>query len=127
MAYKLPVFNLNANIWRNAHDPTMVAPDGVASVCLAFGRHVSAPYSGGTASLGVVSVSPQALFPLGTDVRDGGDGNGQDIVEIPAGTGRYYFVVFADSIGRGFSNEHILAVLNKTWQLGGLAWPAPTP
>jgi hypothetical protein len=127
MSYKLPAFNLNANIWRYAAGVPGGAPVGVASVCLAWGRRVAAPFSGGTAELGIVAVSPTALFPIGTDVRDGGDGAGQDIVEIPAGTGRYYYCVFVDSIGRGFLNEHIGCVLNKTWQLGGAAWPSVIP
>jgi hypothetical protein len=46
------------------------------------------------------------LLPAKTDVRGPQDVRSFDMVEVPAGSGRWYSVVFVDDIGRGFANEH---------------------
>jgi hypothetical protein len=46
-------------------------------------------------------------------------------VEVPAGSGRYYEVVQVDDAGKGFPNEHRIAGLIATVDLG--MWPVPYP
>lgn len=125
--YILPTFNLDVNIWRSTSDPTSDPPDVTAIGNLAWGRRGAAPASGGTSVLGVVFVAPVLLLPALTDVRDDPTLSGlQDIVEVPAGTGRYYTVSYVDDLGKGFDNEHRGAVLVKT-TAAPLLWPVPYP
>lgn len=75
-------------------------------------------------------MSSSALFPKGTDIRDLSCAGAADVVEIPAGTGRFYWVTFCDDIGKGFTNEHRWAVIQKVWTYGAWAiyrWPVPMP
>jgi hypothetical protein len=119
MAFTVPDFNITCNLWSFTAPPP-AAPRAAAVPCnLAFGRRVqpSASAGGGQAQL---------LLPAFTDVRDifNGPGN-QDIVEAPAGSGRFYVVDFVDDIGKGFANEHRVAVMAKTRLYGN--WPVPIP
>jgi len=34
-----------------------------------------------------------------------------DLVEVPAGSGKFYFVVFVTPVHKGFANEYLMAVL----------------
>jgi len=63
------------------------------------------------------------LVPKLVDVRGPQDTVSADLVEVPAGSGRWYVVVAVDDIGKGFSNEH------RTASIFALAarWVAPYP
>jgi hypothetical protein len=61
------------------------------------------------------------LLPAGTDIRGTQDTVGCDIVEVPAGTGRYYWSLTVDDIGKGWPNEHRIAKIVAV--LG--SWVAP--
>jgi hypothetical protein len=64
------------------------------------------------------------LLPPLSDVRGPQDSSGfTDVVEVPAGSGRYYGVAAVDDIGKGYSNEHRTASL---YALPG-TWLAPYP
>jgi len=121
--FVLPNFNLHVNIWRATSNPAVDPPDVTAMGNLAWGKRVSAPASGGTGSLGVVFVAPVLLLPAHTDIRsDEKCATGDDFVEVPAGTGRIYVVIYVDDLGKGFSNEHRGALLTAV-----SGWPQPIP
>lgn len=121
MSFSVPSMPLNCNIWRNANGPP--APADVTENCnLAWGRR--------TSSLQGIE-DPQGepfmslLLPAGTDIQSAKCGAGNDWVECPAGTGRFYTCIGVDDIGKGFSNEHRAAVLVATTNFGN--WPTPIP
>jgi hypothetical protein len=61
-------------------------------------------------------------LPALTDVRDTKSGGMPDILEVPAGSGRFYTSVWVDDIALGFANEHRFAIL-----AGKSPWPLPFP
>jgi hypothetical protein len=63
------------------------------------------------------------LVPALTDVRGPQDPVGPDMVEVPAGSGRWYQVVFVDDIAKGFSNEHRTASIFALYA----SWTPPYP
>lgn len=63
------------------------------------------------------------LLPLQTDIRGLQDTVSQDMVEVPAGSGRWYSVQIVDDIGKGYANEHRSASI---FALPG-GWTAPYP
>jgi len=120
MAYHVPVFNLSANIWRPG-SPTSGAPDVVTDCNLALGDRMGlspADIATSTSDWG----SMWLLVPKDTDIRDGKALAGRDTVEVPAGTGRYYSVIWVDDRGLGFTNEHRFAVI-----IAISPWPTPFP
>lgn len=121
MAFSVPAMPLPVNVWRQG--AALTDPPAVTTVGnLAWGRRVAAPASGGTSGLGVVFTAETLLLPPLVDVRDGSCPSGPDVVEVPAGSGRFYDVATVDDIGKGFANEHRAAVLTKHGP-----WPQPIP
>lgn len=120
MAFTLPTFNLTANIWRHGN-PTSNPPDVVTVANLAYGERTSVPYAVTTTSTTVYG-GMWLLCPKGTDIRDDKAPAGSDTVEVPAGTGRFYDVVWVDDAGAGFDNEHRFALIIST-----SPWPVPFP
>lgn len=121
--FRQPTFNLMCNIWRGTLDPLTDPPSLTIRCNLAWGRRVSAPASGGTDDIGVVFTSMVLMVPAGADIRTREKGAIlNDVVECPAGTGRYYNAVVVDDIGKGFDNEHRAAVLQPQAN-----WPFPIP
>lgn len=124
MAFPLPTFNLTCNIQSYPGGVTRVT-----SPCnLAFGRRVNVASTGGTGSTGIMVVCMTLLLPALTDCRTPTPGalpdstpTVVDQVEVPAGSGRKYWVVFCDDIGKGFANEHRVAILQQ------LSIPVPMP
>lgn len=57
------------------------------------------------------------LLPALTDVRCAVCGAPPDVIEVPAGSGRCYFVSFVDDISKGFASEHRLALLVFPWPM----------
>jgi len=118
--YVLPQFNLTVNIWRGGAaytDP----PDVVTVGNLALGRRVAG------SKLQDGSTSPSdggmwLLLPKDTDIRDSKAASGEDMVEVPAGSGRLYTSKWVDDIGKGFSNEHRFSVI-----FGLPPWGVPFP
>lgn len=111
MAYRLPTFNLLCNLKAppTAGVPAVPSPPYrlADQPCqLTYGRRVSVATTGGTAQVGVLSTSMNLLLPSRTDVRGPQDVTSFDMVEVPSGSGRWYYVTFVDDIGKGFANEH---------------------
>jgi hypothetical protein len=67
-------------------------------------------------------MAPILLLPMLTDIRSDEKGPGSDWAEVPAGSGRFYQVVYVEDIGKGFSNEHRGAML-----IPYPPWPIPYP
>lgn len=72
-------------------------------------------------------ISLMMLVDAGTDIRDlySAPINAPDWVEIPAGSGCRYQVLYVNDVGKGFPNEHRYVQLAKTTIAGG--WPVPIP
>lgn len=135
MAFRVPTFNLDVNLWRT---PAVVS----ASPTLTFRANLSRGER--IFQIPVYASQPWdmvsqmiLLCPALTDIRPPtGFLTPQDLVEVPAGSGRYYQVIDVDDTAKGFANEYRHAVL---WaQNGGLLasypgpwgsppWPMPMP
>jgi hypothetical protein len=118
--FTLPTFNLAVNIWRHGN-PTSNPPDVITPGNLAYGERSSVPYAVTTTQQTVYG-GMWLLTPKGTDIRDDKAVAGQDTCEVPAGSGRFYAVVWVDDAGSGFPNEHRFALIIST-----SPWPTPFP
>lgn len=131
MAFTVPQFPLTCDIYAG---PWVTKVLRLNSPCnLGQGRRVMPNmFFEPTAPEGYTTTS-QLLLPALTDVRDGSCMFDTDIVEVPAGSGRWYSVLTVDDIGKGFPNEHRFALLHKIWErlnppeFPGADWPAPIP
>jgi len=123
MGFKLPTFNLKCNISQPDVVDVVAIPDEPYRIydqeCqLTYGRRVQVSSTGGTTEVGVLTLTMNLLLPKGADVRGPQDKVTFDMVEVPAGSGRWYQVVGVDDIGKGFDNEHRTAsifALKRSW------------
>jgi len=132
MAFTIPTFNLTCKIWAGPNPPS--GAPRLSSVCnLAMGRRTmpSFPHEDTFVAPHMLA---QLLLPAGTDIRDAScsPATSGDVVEVPAGTGRYYYVLEVDDFGKGFPNEHRWALLAKACAayfapFAGVDWPTPIP
>jgi hypothetical protein len=120
MAFTVPTFNLVCNVWTNPGPPG--APRLSPACNLQHARRVFAPSEGGTFTLANPWISMFLLVAKGTDIRDQYCPSGQDVIECPQGSGRMYYCVHVDDVGKGFTNEFRCCVIAK---LG--SWPQPIP
>jgi hypothetical protein len=111
MAYRLPTFNVTINLWRfgvAVADPPSNSPVTNFNV----GRRIG----GGDY---FTDPPPRAwyatswlLLPKNTVIVGDIAGRDQgDTAEIPAGSGTYYHVFWADRSALGFPNEHMAAIV----------------
>lgn len=126
MSYILPTFNLTCNIFRPDADNVAAVPTTPPRIAgqacqLTYGRRVNVASSGGTGAAGIPIKGMDLLLPPRVDIRGPQDTISFDMVEAPAGSGRWYWVYYVDDIGKGFDNEHRVAGL---YALAG-AWLAP--
>lgn len=128
MAFTPPTYNLTVNIWHYAtwfgNFPTTIPVADLTSLAnLAVGRRTTAHD---------IDYMWLLLPPL-TDIRDelheSNNSSHGDIVEVPAGSGRYYGVIATDDAGKGFSNEHRVAAIGYVSPFRAVlpAWPVPYP
>ncbi len=125
MSYRVPDFVLPTGFYNHA-GPYDV-PREITEVNLAFGRRIqlALPLGG---ELGSGTQAMTLLVHAGFDVRDTLNAGGEDFVECPFGSGRWYVVLFVDDIGKGFPNEHRAAVIQKIGHpVTGDPWPTPIP
>lgn len=115
-----PTLNLICNVWYNQFGhPLLGPPPTLANVpCQlrvgelvgpsppAAARQVWICFAAGTD----IAANPRGLFPIG------------DLIELPAGTGRYYRVDWVEDVGRGFPNQYRVAESHQD-----PPWPVPTP
>lgn len=128
MPFRLPTFNILCNVFPmtvpNVPSVPINPPRLADQMCqLTYGRRVNVASTGGTDEAGVPLQAMNLLLPPGTDIRGPQDTVSADMVEVPSGSGRWYWVYFVDDIGRGFSNEHRTAGI---FALAG-SWAAPYP
>lgn len=116
MPFQSPNLNLRCNIY--TPDRAGVAtvpvnpPRGVNIPCaLVYGRRVNVASSGGTALPGVPIAAMSLLVAAHTDIRGPQDVSSFDIVEVPAGSGRWYWCAAVDDISKGYPTEHRYALL----------------
>lgn len=131
MAFTIPTFNLMCNVFTVvAGVPTLrdTIPCNMAS-----GRRVSQLFGAAEEDGELYGVVPLLLVPMGSDVRDTSCGAEADLIEAPAGTGRWYMVTCVDDMAKGFSNEYRIVSVGKIWGFSGSGipslppWPTPIP
>jgi hypothetical protein len=131
MAFTVPTFNLTCNVYTNPWPPT--APRLAAQACALAAGRIMRQWSNGYSPEQVLGMYVSLLLPALTDIRDSANASDWDIVECPAGTGRWYYVVQVEDVGKGYPNEYRLALLNKIQQsvdpvlFAGVFWPTPIP
>jgi len=132
MAFSLPNFNLFAGIWHG------LCPGGVPNPAPpALGPDATVPcqlylWSKSIVEVGVVpppgtsplsySIAVTLRVPAFTDIRDLYSAAGNDLVECPVGSNRFYYVNQVDDQHKGFPNEYRFALLQKVY-----TWPTPIP
>jgi hypothetical protein len=98
-----------------------------------MGKRVASDRAAGQESGGMFGLTPVLLLAAFVDVRDSSCGGQMDVIEVPAGTGRWYLATLVDDIGKGFPNEHRAVSLYKIWNFAGngagltAPWPTPIP
>lgn len=116
--FTLPTFNLTVNVWTAPAAPPAAPTFNVACQLRGQGNRSS----GQDSTLTSRPFLWLLLVPKLTDLRDGYTALGADIVECPAGSGRYYDVEAVDDVAKGFLNEYRLAVIRKRG-----TWAVPIP
>jgi len=104
--FTLPTFNLTVNYWRFGN-ATTDPPDGSFLANLAWGKR-------GDSSGETLDYAPtmELLVPTGTDIRGEWNTDGApDTVEVAAGEGWFYEVLYVDRSGWGFGNAHLNCVI----------------
>jgi len=133
LAFTVPEFPLLANIF-SGPPPWVVTTPRLANIpCnLAFGKRVQS-YGLDRGGGGAIGLPPTVLFPGGTDVRDLTSSTFADVIEVPAGSNRWYQVDTAEPAGLGFANWHVaVAVVKASVNIDpvpyvNLVWPTPDP
>ncbi len=121
MAFVVPQFNLSANVWHNKGAVPFIpsigslgTPDLTSACQIRFDPGHAISVSGTFSGLNSTNVRPtyptEIRFPKLTDVRGYASaflsGNTADVIEAPAGSGRYYFAEAVEDVGKGFANEY---------------------
>jgi hypothetical protein len=132
MAFSLPTFNLSAGIYTG---PWVSRSHRISVDCnLSPGRRVFNVRVAGFDEL--YAAQAYLLVPALTDIRDlsCGTTGGPDFIQVPAGSGRWYFANGVDDVAKGFANEYRLVTLAKIWEGAdgggsyvGANWPVPIP
>jgi hypothetical protein len=128
MPFVLPTFNLHVKQFRGCNPTTAFPGGGVAHG--AFQGNLAS-----WARLGVfLTAGPILLCPPLQDIvslRVIGGINTYDMLEIPSGSGRWYYCNNVDDVGKGFANEHRVVGLSQTigdqWAITDPSWYWPIP
>jgi hypothetical protein len=127
MAFQVPSMPLLANQWLRYGSTTSLPPGRPADVanipCQLYVPRSSPPAPTLPNTSGVAFL----LVPKGTDIR-GSAAGGQlpDLLEVPAGSGRFYTVRWVDDRSKGFPNEYRMVCMLQQVQIAG-GWRFPTP
>jgi hypothetical protein len=125
MSFVLPNFNLACNIGQ----PDSAGVPGVPSLagwqrlyyypCALVHPRRSSFLTYDLVVQPLISALPMSLLvPALTDIRGPQDSTSPDVVECPAGSGRFYWCYAVDDVGKGYPNEHrsaLLVALPGTW------------
>lgn len=131
MAFTIPEFPLSCDIYTGPWLTKVFRLNVMGN--LGVGKRVLQIAAGDYPPNDKAQVISQLLLPAGTDVRDWAGTGPADIVEVPSGSGRWYFVAAVDDAGKGFPNEHRFAWILKASSkipgsfYGTMVWPTPIP
>lgn len=132
MAYTVPTFPITCNIFTGPWlTKTLRIADQVCN--LGQGRRVLSTVGFDAPQFGFAPAQTQLLLPPGVDIRDPFNVGDPDVIECPAGSGRWYEVSCVDDFGKGFTNEHRYALIVKICEklqpvyYAGCFWPIPIP
>lgn len=119
MAYLPPTFNLLCNIYTGPAVVPPMGPPRIANQPCQLRLYKTGPIVNASGFTNGMYIA--LLLPAGTDIR------GQigfvamaDLVECPAGSGRFYTVRTFDDVGKGFANEYRFAILYQQGYTGAL-------
>lgn len=132
-SFNMPQFNLVVAVYHNPSlsFATLAPPDFSVLGNLATGRVAHLPgWVSQTFGIRPSSYQSSLLVPALTDLRDSSIAGNPDMVEVPAGSLRFYWVVYVEDIAKGFANEHRWAVIQKVYNYGAYNyphWPSPMP
>lgn len=109
MSFYLPNFNLAVNDWYASESPVDAPTIYLANHSV--GRRISS-LGGITPDDFYYTLLSWLLTPstneIGTLLTNPSD---PDVLEVPAGSGRYYIAVDGSYVGEGFANEHLAITL----------------
>lgn len=134
MSFTPPTFNLVCDIYSGPWmGKSLRLPSHPCN--LALGRRVQQNFLDNWFQVPTSGMSLQLalLLPALTDLRDPFMGFPPDVIECPAGSGRWYGLQCFDDVGKGFPNEYRFAIVLKIGnvidpgQYPGLFWPNPVP
>jgi hypothetical protein len=112
MAFVVPQMPLAVNIWRTrTAGGAYGAPDVVTVGNLSPGKRVFATLLLQTAGGNNNPLPVELLLPKGTDIRARWNNTLPDTCEVPAGSLRFYDVLWVDDVGKGFANEYRIALI----------------
>jgi hypothetical protein len=133
MAFRLPAMPLTVNIWRVSGTGGNYAAPDVSCLCnLTPGKRIMVA-SPQVLAATKVAITMELLLPPLTDIRSAWNGLQSDLVEVPAGSKRFYGVDDVDDVAKGFANEYRIALIvyivlgNSTLTGGPFAAPVPLP
>ncbi len=136
MAFTLPIFNLTCHIWHaqapGAPNTPFVppgAPPDLTPTCqlYVYSKPFTPPVGQDFCEGGTEGVTyPFCVIlrvPKGTDIRAPWNravpGGQRDLVECPAGSGRFYWVATVEDVHKGFGNEYRVGALEQYGYTGG--------
>jgi hypothetical protein len=122
MAFTLPTFNLTANIWNAAIGPPNPPDIVTAAALMAPRKNALIAYALEIGSGD--AIQSFILLPALTDIRDGAGATAVvSLIELPAGSGRFYSCEWFDDVAKGYPNEYRLGCIGKV----PFSWPEPAP
>ena len=128
MAFTVPEFPLLCNVFNG---PWLTKSLRTSNVPCNLGLGKRTLFFAGDYIPGGSQVTSQLLLPPLTDVRSQLLAANEDVLEIPQGSSRWYLVAGVEDIGKGFPNEHRVAMVVQFSQLfdpttyAGAVWPVP--
>lgn len=132
MAFTVPTFNLPVDVYTGPWLSKSLRLSTTGN--LSMGRRVQQQWQDDEVIQQVVGTLQVGLMlPALTDVRDAYQNSAEDVVEVPAGSGRWYSVITFDDVAKGFSNEYRFALMGKIGEAAdpvryaGCVWPVPCP
>ena len=117
----IPDFPISCKIWSGSAPPP-AAPRLTSACNLQYAR--KSDIKQGHLSLAGAQLIYLLLPPL-TDIRGAIQGQPNDIVEAPAGSGRYYSVFSIEDVSKGFPGEYRVALVVQDVSVA--FWPVPMP
>lgn len=133
--FTLPHFPLTMNIYKMTFPYNFLTKTFRVSVpcqLRAWGSHPRTQYVSAFPTGSIVGEVAVLCGPH-TDIRDNACSGASDLVELPAGSGRWYFVVYVDDVAKGDPNEYRQAYIAKAYTsadpnyLNFPYWPSPIP